>query len=64
MERFVWLILAGGLVLVGACWLVTFADYGSVPWVGGVVLALLGTGAVFAGILSELEPGAFAVEEE
>ncbi|WP_226039415.1 hypothetical protein [Natrinema sp. DC36] len=63
MERFVRLIVAGGVVLVGACWLAAFADYGSVPWVGGIVLALLGTGAVVAGITGELEPGAFAVEE-
>ncbi|WP_226480610.1 hypothetical protein [Natrinema amylolyticum] len=64
MERFVQLIVAGGLVLVAACWLVAIVEYGSAPWIGGVVLALLGTGAVLAGIASELESGAFAVGEE
>ncbi|ELY68549.1 hypothetical protein [Natrinema versiforme] len=64
MERFVQSIVAGGVVLVGACWLVVLADGGSAPWLVGVALALLGTGAVLAGILSELEPGAFAVGEE
>ncbi|WP_408956894.1 hypothetical protein [Natrinema sp. 74] len=64
MERFVRMIVAGGVVLVGALWLVTLVEYGSAPWWGGVGLALLGTGAVFAGIGRELESGAFAVGEE
>ncbi|MFC6767781.1 hypothetical protein [Natrinema soli] len=64
MERFVRLIVAGGVVLVGACWLVAVVDAWSVAWIGGIILALLGTAAVFAGIASELEPGAFAVEAE
>ncbi|MGQ3411316.1 hypothetical protein ACT4ML_03510 [Natrinema sp. LN54] len=64
MERFVQSIVAGGVVLVGACWLVALAESGSAPWLVGVALALLGTGAVFAGILTELESGAFTVGEE
>ncbi|WP_226004295.1 hypothetical protein [Natrinema salinisoli] len=55
MERFVQLIVAGGVVLVGALWLTALVEYGSVPWVGGVVFALLGTGVVLAGIGSEIE---------
>ncbi|MDF9744711.1 hypothetical protein [Natrinema salsiterrestre] len=55
MERFVQLIVAGGVVLVGALWLAALVEYGSVVWFGGVVLALLGTGAVLAGIVSQLE---------
>ncbi|WP_222916754.1 hypothetical protein [Natrinema sp. SYSU A 869] len=64
MERFVQLIVAGGIVLVAACWLVAFVEYGSAPWVGGIVLALLGAGAVVAGITNELESGAFTVGED
>ena len=64
MERFVQLIVAGGVVLVGALWLAALVEYGSAPWWGGVVLALLAAGTVFAGILRELDPGAFAVGEE
>lgn len=55
MERFVRSIVAGGLVLVGALWLTALTDSGSAPWLAGLVLALCGTGAVLAGIWSELD---------
>jgi hypothetical protein len=64
MERFVQLIVAGGVVLVGALWLAALVEYGSVVWFGGVALALLVTAVVLAGIFSELESGAFAVGED
>ncbi|QCS41340.1 hypothetical protein [Natrinema versiforme] len=64
MERFVQSIVAGGVVLIGACWLVALVEFGSAPWLVGVALALLGSGAVVAGILTELESGAFTVGEE
>ncbi len=64
MERFVQLIVGGGVLLIGALRLAALVEYGSTPWLIGVALALLGTGAVFAGIARELEPGAFAVGEE
>ncbi|WP_254762037.1 hypothetical protein [Natrinema marinum] len=64
MERFVRLMVAGGVVLVGGLWLAALVDFGSGPWLAGIALALLGRAGVFAGIASELEPGAFAVGEE
>ncbi|SEW15122.1 hypothetical protein [Natrinema salifodinae] len=64
MERFVQLIVAGGVVLVGALWLVAVAEAWSADWLAGVALALLGAGANVAGIVRELESGAFAVGGE
>lgn len=55
MERFVRSIVAGGVVLVGACWLVALSEWGSAPWILGIVLAISGIGGLIAGILSELE---------
>ena len=55
MERFVQLIVAGGVVLVGALWLAALSEWGSAPWLAGVVLALCGTAGLAAGIWSELE---------
>ncbi|NUB89698.1 hypothetical protein HTZ84_19590 [Haloterrigena sp. SYSU A558-1] len=62
MERFVRLIVAGGLVLVGALWLVDLFARGSPQWLVGVALAILGFVGVMAGIFSELESDAFSVE--
>ncbi|MXV64550.1 hypothetical protein GS429_21235 [Natronorubrum sp. JWXQ-INN-674] len=55
MERFVQLIVAGGVVLVGALWLVALFDRGSILWIVGLVLAVLGSAGLGAGILWELE---------
>lgn len=55
MERFVRLIVAGGVVLVGALWVVAFFDPWSVAWLAGVVLTLLGVGGLSVGISSEIE---------
>ncbi|GAB3670711.1 hypothetical protein [Halopiger thermotolerans] len=57
MERFVELIVAGGLALVAGLWLAALFEGRSGPWLGGVGLAVLGTVAVFAGICSELTVG-------
>ncbi|ADB62256.1 hypothetical protein Htur_3393 [Haloterrigena turkmenica DSM 5511] len=62
MERFVRLIVAGGLVLVGALWLVDLFVRGSPQWTVGVALVILGLVGVMVGIVSELESGAFGVE--
>ncbi|QSX00264.1 hypothetical protein [Haloterrigena alkaliphila] len=62
MERFVRLIVAGGVVLVGAFWLVALFEWGSTPWVVGIALAALGFLGVMVGICSELESDAFGVE--
>ncbi|WP_339105766.1 hypothetical protein [Haloterrigena salinisoli] len=62
MERFVRLIVAGGVVLVGALWLVDLVARGSPQWIVGIALAILGFVGVMAGIFSELESGAFRVD--
>ncbi|MDQ2051035.1 hypothetical protein RBH26_11140 [Natronolimnohabitans sp. A-GB9] len=59
MEWFVQLIVIGGLVLVGALWIVALFEAGSMPWIGGLILAVLGVGGVMAGIVIELEADAF-----
>ncbi len=63
MERFVGAIVTGGIVFVGALWLLEFAARGSTVWVLGAGLALLGLGAVLAGIGSELETEALVGRE-
>ncbi|SDR34775.1 hypothetical protein [Natronobacterium texcoconense] len=55
MERFVQAIVAGGIALVAGLWLVELFEWWSLAWLAGVVLAVVGTGSVFAGIFSELE---------
>ncbi|AEH38179.1 hypothetical protein [Halopiger xanaduensis] len=57
MERFVQLIVVGGLALVAGLWLAALFARGSTVWIAGVGLALLGAASVFAGIGSELEYG-------
>ena len=59
MERFVRLIVAGGLALVAGLWLLELFARGSSGWLVGAALAALGTAGAFAGIFSELEEGAF-----
>lgn len=55
VERFVRLIVAGGIALVAGLWLVTIAGDWSLPWLLGVAVILAGTGALAAGIRSEIE---------
>ncbi|WP_137289309.1 hypothetical protein [Natronorubrum halophilum] len=55
MERFVRLIVAGGVVLVVALWLAALFERGSTLWIVGTALAVLGIGVLTAGIFSELE---------
>lgn len=55
MERFVRLIVVGGVVLVGGLWLVALLETRSTAWLAGVVLVLLGTASLAAGIASEIE---------
>lgn len=54
MERFVRLIVAGGLALVAGLWLVALLERGSLPWLAGVVLALVGIAGLARGIESEI----------
>ncbi|MDY7081795.1 MAG: hypothetical protein SXQ77_05165 [Halobacteria archaeon] len=55
MERFVELIVAGGLALVAGLWLVEFTEFSSLPWILGVALSLLGVGGLARGIWSEVD---------
>ena len=59
MERFVRLIVVGGLALVAGLWVLESFARGSPSWLAGAGLAVLGTASAFAGIFSELEDGAF-----
>ncbi|WP_121741710.1 hypothetical protein [Natronorubrum halophilum] len=61
MERFVRLIVAGGVVLVVALWLAALFERGSMLWIVGIALAVLGTGMLTAGIFSELEASALSL---
>lgn len=55
MERFVELVVAGGLVLVAGLWLWVLSPAGSPAWVASIVLAVAGTGVVLSGIWGELD---------
>ena len=54
-ERFVRLIVGGGVALVAGLWAVTLSGPWSVGWLLGVALALLGLGSLAAGIRSEID---------
>ncbi|MEF8828402.1 MAG: hypothetical protein V5A49_05175 [Haloarcula sp.] len=56
MERFVELVVAGGLALVVGLWTVRLAASFSAVWLGGVALVLLGLAALGVGIGRELSP--------
>ncbi|MFU8869663.1 hypothetical protein [Natronococcus sp.] len=55
MERFVGLIVAGGLALVAGLWLLALLESGAVGWMLGLALTLLGTAGLGGGIASALE---------
>ena len=55
VERFVRLIVGGGLALVAGLWVATLSAVPSPPWLFGAALALLGTAALAAGINHELD---------
>jgi len=50
MERFVRLIVAGGLSLLAGLWAATLTTTGSRIWYGGLVLVLVGLAGLAAGI--------------
>lgn len=56
MERFVGLIVAGGLALIAGLWVVALFAAWSGVWLAGAALAGLGTVGLAAGIASEVEP--------
>lgn len=55
VERFVWLLVGGGLALVAGLWAVTLSGPWSAPWVAGLLFVLLGVGGLLGGIGSEIE---------
>lgn len=55
MERFVQLIVGGGVGLVAGLWLLELSPTGSSAWLLGAALAVVGGGALAYGIGSELE---------
>lgn len=55
VERFVRLVVGGGVALVAGLWVVTLSSARSPPWLLGVVLVLVGVGSLAAGIRSGLD---------
>lgn len=55
MERFVQLIVGGGITLLAGLWALTLSEPWSVPWSLGLLAALLGTAALGGGIRSALD---------
>ena len=56
MERFVRLVVAGGLGLVAGLWTVRLSARWSPAWLVGVALVVAGAAGLAAGIGRELEP--------
>lgn len=57
MERFVQLVVAGGVVLVAALWGAELATPASTVWLAAATLAAVGCAVVLAGIWLELDLG-------
>ena len=55
MERFVRIIVVGGVALVAGLWVATLFGAWSLPWLVGVVLAFGGVGGLAGGIWEEIE---------
>lgn len=55
MERFVQLIVAGGIALVAGLWLVRLLEAWSPPWLAGATLVVLGVLGLASGIRSEVD---------
>lgn len=54
MERFVLLVVAGGLSLVAGLWLVTLFERVSPPWSLGLGLVVVGIASLGGGIASQV----------
>ncbi len=57
MERFVRLVVGGGLALVAGLWTLRAFVPADAPWLLGALLVVVGTGSLLAGIASELDVG-------
>jgi fatty acid desaturase len=55
MERFAKYIVAGGLALVAGLWVVELTAFGTIGWVVGLALVLLGIAGLSVGIHREVE---------
>lgn len=55
MERFVQLVVAGGVALVAGLWALRLSPTASGAWLAGVGLVAVGVGGLAAGIWSEIE---------
>ena len=55
MERFVRVIVAGGVALVAGLWVVRLFEWGSTKSLAGAALVVLGACALGVGIASEIE---------
>lgn len=55
MERFVTLVVAGGLALVAGLWTLHLSAGWSAPWLVGVAVVVAGVAGLAAGIWRELD---------
>lgn len=55
VERFVRLIVGGGVALVAGLWLLALFDAWSVAWLAGAGLSLIGVGGLASGIGRRIE---------
>lgn len=55
MERFVQLLVAGGVASVVGLWAVALLDAGSVPWLVGLGLVVVGGVGLAGGIWREVD---------
>jgi len=55
VERFVRLVVGGGVALVAGLWIATLSAAPSPPWLLGVALVALGVGGLAVGIRSQIE---------
>lgn len=60
MERFVQLIVGGGVMLVVGLWISWFVGFGSYIWFVSIVVALVGLVGVLVGVWMEVEVGVFS----
>lgn len=55
MERFVRVVLAGGLVLVAGLWAARLLEAWTIPWLAAVAVSVLGVVGLGGGIATEIE---------